>query len=84
MKTFEKLDKSEMKMIVGGFGGTCGVYLPNGATQDIGGPDGIDYSSATGSSSGLVVRGLSKEDALSLVSEGGRWCCDSCSTASWY
>lgn len=83
MENFVKLSKGEMKMVMGGdFGGSCAVSVQS-LNQDVGG-DGIDYSSATGSSSGLVIRGLSKADALSLVANGGHWCCDSCSSASWY
>lgn len=32
---------------------------------------------------GFVFAGVSKSEAMSYASGGGRWCCDSCHKASW-
>jgi hypothetical protein len=50
-------------------GGTCAYYLPTGSAS--GGP--------------IVTYNVSAADAQWWAGQGGgRWCCDSCSTASWY
>lgn len=47
---------------------------------------GGDYrtgSCAFKNKNGYVMRGVSKQMALDMMGEGGRWCCDSCGSASW-
>lgn len=33
---------------------------------------------------GKLEKNMSKADAQAYVSNGGSWCCESCSDASWY
>lgn len=57
--------------------GTCAAYAP--ATELLNAETG-QYEMAP--SSTLV--GLTKEEAQAWANiPGGRWCCDSCSSASW-
>ena len=82
MKNFERLNKNEMKMIVGGSGsGTCAVQLPpNTSLQAAFQSDLYIYDHGT-----VTIQGISKEQALSLTNgvSGAHWCCDSCQKASW-
>lgn len=95
MKNFEKLNlniiknvlsKSEMKMIVAGSGSGCAVqWTPGTGNVD------FDFSQspntvtlAVDENAGTTTfTGLTYNQAQSLLGNGGRWCCDSCDTASW-
>ena len=72
MKNFKQLSKAEMKNTLGGVatGGNCAYYYPHGSGS--GGP--------------VVTYNVSKADALAYTDgvQGAHWCCDSCSSASWY
>ncbi len=70
------LSKTEQKSVTGGGvqSGSCAAIIPctiPGRHDDTCG-------------GGDLVFDVSKEEALSHVSNGGRWCCESCSSASWY
>ena len=67
--------------------GSCGAYLPNGGIGS-----GINYgdtwmgSSYEVNNGAIIYRGVSKDFALAITQgvSGAKWCCDSCSQASWY
>lgn len=64
------LNKEQQKSVFGGLaaaGGSCAVMMQNGDGEI------------------LVVQGLSLSQVTAAGGNGGgnRWCCDSCSTASW-
>lgn len=87
----KELTKQEQKQILGGLmaggGGTCAAYLPNGFASGTnwGGAGGVPFSNMTFSNGTYTVYGVSKGVAMAQVEQmGGRWCCDSCITASWY
>lgn len=62
------LTKDQMKNVSGKEGGTCAFY---GGTSGDGEPIG--------------GAGLSKAFVIQAAKDvGGRWCCDSCASASWY
>lgn len=64
----QRLTKNQMNNIKGGgMSGTCAFMIPNGDNEP------------------FVMEGVSKEVALSSINghPGARWCCDSCSGASW-
>ncbi len=65
-----KLSVEEQKNVLGGLRTDCAYYMPTGNAS--GGP--------------VVTYNVSMADAQSGAAgfEGGRWCCDSCSEASWY
>ena len=68
-----KLSKNEMKNFKGGYaaatGGSCACLQPTG--NAVGGP--------------VVTYGMSSGDAQGCATAfHGRWCCDSCGSASWY
>ena len=85
------LSRDQMKKITGGVvaGGTCQVLLPSlegGGTNWGGmnwGENGHSYGSMRHGSNGTLIAGISSADAQQAVSNGGRWCCASCGTASW-
>lgn len=62
------LSKKQMQEIKGG--GTCAAYMPTGNAS--GGP--------------VATYNISKDEAQSWANSfpGGRWCCDSCGSATWY
>ena len=70
----EVLTRSQLKQILGGdgsSGGTCAYYYPNGSAS--GGP--------------VVTYNVSSQDAQDYANAwgaGAHWCCDNCSSASWY
>lgn len=88
----------EMKMVRGGSGttGICGAFIPaSSESPSISGAFGnhppgeitaekdLSFSANLG---GYVWRGVNKDTALAMTNglPGARWCCDSCSSASWY
>ncbi|MEM6814919.1 MAG: hypothetical protein AAF600_11050 [Bacteroidota bacterium] len=80
----ELLSRDQQKTIKGSLG-TCGAYLPSGSqpAQDM----IISGESFSHNADGSEVwRGISKDEAMALIegNSGARWCCDSCSSASWY
>ncbi|WP_412466479.1 hypothetical protein [Pedobacter sp. KLB.chiD] len=84
----EVLTREQLKKVMGA--GTCQVFLPNtpsGGTNlggmNWGGSNGAPYSSMVHGTSGTVISGVSSADAQRAVSNGGRWCCDSCGSAPW-
>ena len=77
------LSKAAQKELKGGVG-TCGAYLPAGEkSKQTVHVTGKEYEFKSGAQ---ILRGVSKSEALALVSgvSGAHWCCDSCSEASWY
>ena len=93
MKKENLLSRAEMKKVMGGLmgtggepgsGGTCAAFYPAGHapfnSSQI--PDGTiihgDLIAGT-----TTFTNLSSSQAQALVANGGRWCCESCSTASW-
>jgi hypothetical protein len=63
------LNKEAQKKVQGGFVNSCAYYLPTGSAS--GGP--------------IVTYNVSSREARDWARQGGgRWCCDSCSGASWY
>ncbi len=78
------LTREELKRVLGGdgygcdgyaggnygSGGTCAYYLPHGSGS--GGP--------------IATYNVSKGEACTMINgvSGAHWCCDSCSSASWY
>ena len=78
LKLGRNLTRSELKTIQGGDPGTCA------ACQDVVFLDfGEGYEDITLCVGGYIS-GVSSATAQSHVSNGGRWCCDSCSSAPWY
>lgn len=72
------LNKKQQNVINGG--GTCAFYLPAGSfTQEQFGDYTLDITCP------CTKTGVSKSEALAAVSgvSGAKWCCDSCSSASW-
>jgi natural product precursor len=70
----ELLTKEQLKNILGG-------------SVDPGSSGGCAYLSPHGSATGgpVVTYNVSKADAQAGAADAnGKWCCDSCSTASWY
>ncbi|MDX8554959.1 hypothetical protein MK851_15190 [Tenacibaculum sp. 1B UA] len=65
------LEKKQQESVNGG--GTCG-YTTTFITYDY---DGNAYETT------VTDYGVSKADAKKAVSAGGRWCCESCGSASW-
>lgn len=67
------LNRTEQQNINGG-SGSCAAFvtckIPGKHTDACGG--------------GELIKNVSKEKAKSLVSSGGRWCCEGCNTASWF
>lgn len=51
--------------------------------KQIKGGDGYGGTCASINSGGEVMYNQTKKEA-SAVGAGGHWCCDSCSSASWY
>jgi hypothetical protein len=79
-----ELSDIEMKMTTGGSGGSGGT-----------GDSGSGTGTGTGTCGWIKVVdgitwyecGVSKEEALRKVADGGRWCCDSCLSTDycdWY
>lgn len=64
----QQLSKKQMNEVKGGASGNCAFMIP-----------------ATATHAAFVMEGVSKDTALSSISghSGARWCCDSCSSASW-
>ncbi len=88
LKNFSDLGKpltnEELKKIVGGVG-TCAAYIPSSYTG--GGTSGTyTGTNATSSNGDLTMYGVSYTDAINMTNgiSGAKWCCDSCSSASWY
>ena len=68
----EKLKYPEMRYLLGGTGSDDCPYPTSGTCAWHGGTMGGGCD-------------ISLDDVLCLVEKyGGRWCCDSCSEASWY
>jgi natural product precursor len=87
------LNDNEMKNVVGGYdsGGTCAAYIPasDGYWPSSGSYNGDIYASGgfeVKKDTYTIFRGISKDVALAIVQgvPGAKWCCDSCSNASWY
>lgn len=76
------LDKKQQQFIMAG--GTCGAYVPSGGGNSTKFESG--NGGATITESGMTVFMISKSEALSLTKgvSGAKWCCESCSTATWY
>ena len=73
------LSRAEMKEVTGG----CAVYLPSGwkaAKSFSWSSTGTYTQNADGS---RVITGLSQASVNNFMAGGGRWCCSSCSGASW-
>jgi hypothetical protein len=71
------LNKNQQKAVNGGLAngsGTCAAFVPCSL------PGEHDDSCGGGS----YVYNVSKSEAQAHVANGGYWCCDSCSSASWY
>ena len=90
LRNAKAMSDQEMKQIIGGGApgvpggnGTCGVYLPGGNTNFSGYFSADSYSHSPEYD---VIRGISYSDAMRFISgqAGSKWCCDSCSKASWY
>jgi hypothetical protein len=75
MKNLKKLSRNELSKVNGG--GTCAAFTP--ATTL--------YNSDTGEfevTGSTTLVGMSMADARAWANTpGGRWCCDSCGSASW-
>lgn len=79
-----------MKKVMGGMaalepaGGGCAVqwYSGHGPGNGTEIPDGANVYGDTINDT-ITFTNLSYSEAKALVSKGGRWCCASCSTASW-
>ena len=84
------LSRNEQKNVNGGKlpggsgGGTCAAYWPDSTQQTLNSAtyyaDNISVNNNT-----WVFSGMSSADAQAVASAkpGGRWCCSSCSSASW-
>lgn len=75
------LGKEQQKSIKGG-AGTCAVYIPAGTPINA----GTNWTTTGGTitPAGTTYYGVTKTMAGNLTSNGGKWCCDSCSSAPWY
>lgn len=75
------LGKEQQKSIKGGAGG-CAVYIPAGTSIN----PGTNWTTTGGTitPAGTTYYGVTKTMAGNLTSNGGKWCCDSCGSASWY
>jgi hypothetical protein len=87
MENLKMLSRAEMKHVLGGYvappsNGTCAAFLPGGS-----GNGTASAANAVGYKNGdIALIGMSSANAQSIVSgvAGAHWCCDSCSSASWY
>ncbi len=71
------LGEEQMLTISGS--GTCAAITASPCNQSE-----PHTESCNGGEGGVVYTELSKAEALEVISElGGRWCCDSCGSASW-
>jgi natural product precursor len=84
LKKRNVLSHEQMNFFKGGVAtGTCSVYIPKQtANLYVDNAGAIQYNSNTGE---IKIHGVSKESALTMIAgqAGARWCCDSCSSASW-
>lgn len=72
------LTRKELKTIHGGEPGTCAACQDVYSTEPLEGYE--PYTFCVGG----YISGVSRATAEAHVSNGGRWCCDSCSSALWY
>ncbi len=73
------LSKKQQKTFLGGMmaEGTCGYHYVSWTTNWI-------DDMAVMVVNPVTVYGVSKDEAIAIAgANGGNWCCDSCSTASW-
>lgn len=64
-----------------------GKTLTKNEMRQVKGGRGCAYLNPTGNASGgpVVTYNVSMEEARDTARDvGGRWCCDSCGSASWY
>lgn len=78
------LNKQQQSQIKGS--GTCAAYTPGVGLFEISKNDfegTVPY--VTGDSDGITYQGINKQQALDIIAgiPGAKWCCESCSTASW-
>ncbi|WP_312899985.1 hypothetical protein [Chryseobacterium taichungense] len=68
----------EQKSSISGGKGTCAYSLPNGTSVQIGPNASVDCP--------CEGYGVSAQTAQQMTQgiAGAHWCCDSCSSASWY
>jgi len=68
------LTKTEQNTVIAGTGtGTCSAFIPCTIPGD--------HDDSCGG--GQYTHNVSKKEAKAFVVNGGRWCCEGCSTASW-
>lgn len=67
------LSKQEQNTIIAGTTGTCSAYIPCNLPGE--------HDDSCGG--GQYKINVTKSEAQAFVAGGGRWCCESCDTASW-
>ena len=82
----DMLQRNQLKAVFGGYtsNGTCKAYWPDAsATPYYSAEYSVDFLTINGNRWDFT--GMNAEDAetVALAKPGGRWCCDSCATASW-
>jgi hypothetical protein len=84
MKNLKKLSREALKNVKGG--GTCAAYWPDKNKPTVSQVNNFHSDTISGSGNSVVFYGTSAADAQALAAAkpGGRWCCDSCGSASWY
>lgn len=82
LKGTSVLSREQQQSINGG--GSCRTYWPDGTLDNIA---SVKFSAAlvygTGNRVDFVGMNAKDAEAVALTKPGGRWCCDSCSEASW-
>ena len=91
LKDDKMLQREQLKAVFGGSGGsggsggTCRAYWPDGGSPNLNGSFTWYAQSGTKNGNRWDFIGTNAEDArnLAMSNAGGKWCCSSCSTASW-